>query len=235
MNPTVVDQSAYALQGSFHDVWYTVLMYVPSIIMAAILVIFGWILGVVLYRVIVRVVHALHIDSALRSAGVHEAAKDIGFNLDIARFLASLVMWFVILVFVVAALEVLGLTRVTVFIEQVVLLYIPQVIIASLILIFAAVVAELVKKIVTGSARVTGSHSANFTGSIAKWAIWIVAVLAALTQLGIAPGFEATLFTGMVIALSLAFGLAFGLGGRDAAARVIEHIRSEIAHDHHQE
>ena len=235
MNPSVLDQSAYALQGSFHDVWYIVLLSAQPIILAAIFVIFGWILGVVFYRVIVRVVHVLRIDSALRSAGVHDAAKDVGINLDIARFLASLVMWFTILVAVVAALEVVGLTRVTVFIEQVILLYIPQVIIASLILISAAVIAELVKKVVAGSARVTGSHSANLTGSIAKWAIWVVAVLAALTQLGIAPGFEETLFTGIVIALSLAFGLAFGLGGRDAAARIIEHIRSEIAHEHRQD
>lgn len=234
MNPNVIDQTGYALQGSFHDVWYTILMFVPQLIMAVILVIAGWVLGVLLYRLIVKVVHTLRIDSALRAAGVHEAVKEVGFNLDIARFLASLVMWFFILVSVVAALEVLGLTRVTLFLEQVVLLYIPQIVVASLILIFAAIIAEFVKKVISGSARVTGSHSANFTGTVAKWAIWIVAVLAALTQLGIAPGFEQTLFTGIVLGLSLAFGLAFGLGGRDAAARVIEHIRSEIAHEHHE-
>ena len=234
MNPLLVDPSS-AVQSSFGYMLYTVLQTIQSLIIAAILIIFGWILGVVLYRIIVRLIHILHIDQVLRRAGVHDTVKEFGFELDVAKFLATLVLWFVVLVFVVAALEVLGLTRVTLFIEQVVLLYIPQVIVASLIIIFAALIAEIVKKVITKTAHLAGAHSADFTGSIAKWAIWIVAVLAALTQLGIAPGFEQTLFTGMVLGLSLAFGLAFGLGGRDAAAGVIEHIRREISHDHHDE
>jgi hypothetical protein len=102
--------------------------------------------------------------------------------------------------------------------------------VAVLILVLAAVVAELVRGIVVSSIRATGAHSANLAGAIAKWAIWIFAVLAALSQLGIAVVFIQTLFTGLVIALSLAFGLAFGLGGKEAAARAIEHIRSEISH-----
>jgi hypothetical protein len=73
-------------------------------------------------------------------------------------------------------------------------------------------------------------HAGNLAGTVAKWAIWITAIMAALTQLGIATSLLQTLFAGVVIALSLAFGLAFGLGGRDAAARTIEKIRSDIAH-----
>ena len=139
--------------------------------------------------------------------------------------------WFVVVVFLVAALDVLGLQQVNTFLQGVVLLYIPKVIVAVLFLIIAAIVADVVRKIVIGSARAAGVSSANFAGTVAKWSIWIFAIIAALTQLGVAGGLIQTFFTGVVIAIALAFGLAFGLGGKEAAARSIEKIRSEISRD----
>jgi hypothetical protein len=226
----IVDQSVGAVQGAFNDLWFTVIQYLPPILGALILLILGWIFGIVLYRVVVEIVKVLRLDEALRAAGVHETAREAGFRLDIGRFLGTLVEWFIILWFLDAALEVLNLSRVTVFLEQVCLLYLPQVIVAALILVLGAIVADVLKNIVSGSARAAGSPSANFAGAIAKWAIWIFAILAALDQLGIASNFVETLFTGIVIAISIAFGLAFGLGGKEQAARILEHIRTEVSH-----
>lgn len=228
----LVSQSAGAVQGAAADLWYTVVVYLPAIIAAVIVFVIGWIVGVILYRIIVEIVKALKIDDALRAAGLGDAARKAGFTLDIGKFLGTLVEWFIILVFLVASLDILGLTRVTIFLQQVVLLYLPQVIVASLILILGAIVAEVVRGLVSGSARAAGAHSGNLAGTVAKWAIWVTAILAALNQLGIASDFVQTLFTGVVIALSLAFGLSFGLGGKEAAARTIERVRSEIANHH---
>jgi hypothetical protein len=99
-----------------------------------------------------------------------------------------------------------------------------------LILLVAVVIAEAMRKLVVGSAKAANIKSAGFLGAVTKWAIWIFAILAALLQLGIAVTFLQTLFTGVVVALSLAFGLSFGLGGQTAAARYIEHLRGEM-HD----
>ncbi len=228
----IVTQSADVVQTSFNALWFTVVQYLPAILAAVIVFIIGWIIGVILYRIVVEVVKVLRIDEALKAAGLNDAAKDAGFTLDIGKFLGSLVMWFIVLVFLVAALEILGLSRVTVFLQQVVLLYLPQVIVATLILILTAIVSEMVKGLVSGSARAVGAHGANLAGSVAKWAIWLFGIIAALTQLGIATAFLQTLFTGIVVALALAFGLAFGMGGKEAAANTIARIRSEIAHHH---
>lgn len=226
----IVSQSAGAIQGSFYDLWYTIAQYLPSILAAIIVFVIGWIIGVILYRVVVEVVRVLRLDDAVKAAGLNDAARGAGFSLDVGRFLGTLVMWFVILVFLVASLEILGLTRVTIFLQTVVLLYMPQVIVAALIIILGAIVAEVVKGLVSGSARAAGAHGANLAGTVAKWAIWITAILAALNQLGVATEFVQTIFTGVVVAASLAFGLAFGLGGKEAAARTIERVRSEISH-----
>jgi len=226
----IVSQSAGAVQGSFYDLWYTVAQYVPAILAALVVFLIGWIVGVILYRVVVEIVRVLRIDDALRAAGMNDAAKQAGFSLDVGKFLGTLVEWFVIIVFLVAALDILGLTRVTIFLQTVVLLYMPQVIVAALIIILGAIVAEVVRGIIAHSGKATGAHGANLAGTIAKYAIWVTAVMAALTQLGIATDMLQTLFTGVVVALSLAFGLAFGLGGKEAAARTIERVRSEIQH-----
>lgn len=228
----IVTQSAGAVQGSFYDLWYTVAQYLPAILAAIIVFVIGWIVGVILYRVVVEVVRVLRLDDAVKAAGLNDAAKGAGFNLDVGRFLGTLVMWFVILVFLVASLEILGLTRVTVFLQTVVLLYMPQVIVAALIIILTAIVAEVVRGLVSGSARAAGAHGANLAGTVAKYAIWVTGIMAALQQLGIATEMLQTLFTGVVIAISLAFGLSFGLGGKEAAARTIERVRSEISHNH---
>jgi hypothetical protein len=226
----IISQSANVLQQSFADLWYAVVQFLPVILAAVIIFVIGWIVGVVLYRVVDQVVKILRVDDALKAAGLNEMARDAGFNLNIGAFLGTLVQWFTVIVFLVAALDVLGLNQVTIFLQQVVLLYLPQVIVAVLILILAAIVAETVKSIVASSARAAGAKTGELAGSVAKWAIWIFAIMAILNQLGIATEFVQTLFTGLVVAISLAFGLAFGLGGKEAAARSIEKVRSEIGH-----
>ena len=92
----------------------------------------------------------------------------------------------------------------------------------------AGVIGDVMERVVVAAARTADVKSAHFAGSIAKWAIWIFAVLVALSQLGIAAAFSQTLFTGIVIAVSLALGLSFGLGGLASAARYLDKLQSEI-------
>lgn len=226
----ILTQSAGAVQGSFYEMWYTIAAFLPALLAAVIVFIIGWIVGIILYRVVVEVVRVLRVDEAMKSTGLSAAAHSAGFTLNVGKLLGTLIMWFTILVFLVASLEILGLDRVTLFLQTVVLLYLPNVFVAVLIIILGAIVAEVVHNIIRSSARAAGAHGANLAASVAKWAIWVTAVLAALNQLGVASSFVETLFTGIVVSASLAFGLAFGLGGKDAAARTIERVRSEISH-----
>ena len=114
------------------------------------------------------------------------------------------------------------------FLEGIVLGYLPQVIIAVLILVVAIVLSEVMRKFVVAAAKAAGIHKAGLLGSITKWSIWIFALLAALFQLNIAATFIQTLFTGIVVAFSVALGLAFGLGAKDTAREIVEDIRAEI-------
>lgn len=214
---------------SFQNLWAGVIAFVPNLLVAIIIFVVGWIVGAVVGGWVAQIVRAIKVDKALEAVEVDRLVERAGFRLDAGAFIGGLVKWFLIIVFLVAAVEVLGLTQVTIFLQEVVLGYLPNVIVAALILVVAAWLAEIIQRVVAGSARAAGAPSAGFLGGVARWAVWIFALLAALNQLGVAGAFAQTLFTGVVAALALALGLSFGLGGRDAAARYIEKLRSDIS------
>ena len=227
----LIETWADVLTRSFQELWTGIIAFIPNIIVALIIFILGWLIGAALGRVVAQVIRSLKVDAALKSTGLNDAVERAGFKLDIGAFIGALVKWFFIIVFLVASLDVLGLSQVNIFLQSVVLGYLPQVIVAALILLVGAIVADLACKGVAGAAKAAHVKSAGFAVSVAKWSIWIFALLAALDQLQVASAFVQTLFTGVIVAISLAFGLAFGLGGQEAAARAIEKMKSEMGHN----
>lgn len=216
------------LTRSFQDVWLEVATFIPNLIIAIAVFIIGWLVGSGLGRVVAQIIDSLRVDSALRGAGLEEILNRAGFSLNAGAFLGGLVKWFVVIVFLLGSLETLHLYEVTNFLKEDVLSYLPQVIAAVLILLVGAVVAQFTQTVVTGAAKAAGVEHANMLGSVARWSLWIFAIMAALSQLSILTVFVQTLFTGVVVAVSLALGLAFGLGGQEAAARFIEKLRKEM-------
>jgi len=222
-NPTNI------LAAAFGDLWTGVIGFIPELIVALVIFIIGWVVGALLGRVVDQIIKAVKLDTALRSAGFETVMSRAGFSLNSGRFIGGLVKWFILIVFLVAALDVLGLSEVNNFLRDVVLLYLPRVFVAVLIMLVAVVIADVSKNLVIGSAKAAHISNAPFLGTVTKWAIWIFAALAALFQLGIAAAFLQTLFTGVIVALALAFGLSFGLGGQQAAGEFIARFRRDIS------
>src|SRR3989344_1203999 len=219
---------ADVLSQSFQNLFYGSVAFIPNLVVAIVIFIVGWLIGVGLGRVVAQIVNALRIDQALKATGIEQVLSRAGFELSSGKFLGFLVKWFFIIVFLVASLDVLHLTIVNLFLRDVVLGYLPQVIVAILILLVAAVVAEAAERVVVGSAKAASLRAAGFIGKVTRYSIWIFALLAALAQLNVATAFVQTLFTGVVIAVSLAVGLAFGLGGQQSASRYLDKLQSEI-------
>lgn len=215
--------------SSFQNIWFGVISFLPNLLAAIIIFLVGWLVGSVLGKWIAQVVRSLKIDNALREVGTDDALSKAGIRLNIGAFIGGLVKWFVIIVFLVASAEVLGLQQITGFLRTIVLAYLPNVIVAALVLVIAALIAEALQKIVSGSAMAAGVPSARFLGGLTKWAIWIFAILVALSQMGIGAEIINILVIGVVSMLALAGGLAFGLGSRDVAARYMEKMSREVA------
>src|SRR3989344_3203224 len=213
--------------ASLQNLWNIFISFLPNLIVALIVFIVGWIIAAALGRVVAQVIRALRIDMLLERLGFRGPVERAGLRLDVGHFLGQLVKWFLILVFLMASPDILGLTQVTEFL-QIVISYIPSVIVAALILMVAVVFAEFVQRLVRASVDAAGMMSAGFLGSVAKWAILIFGLFAALDQLGVARNFMTVVLQGLIAMLAIAGGLAFGLGGQNAARGFIDRIRDEM-------
>lgn len=212
--------------ASLQQVWSSIANFLPLLVGALIVFLIGWIVAVALGKVVEQIVRALRVDRLLMQLELEKPIARAGWKLNSGAFIGGLVRWFLIIVFLLAAVNILGLTQVSGFLRDVVL-YIPNVIVAAIILVIAALVAGAVEHVVRGSVEAAGYKGA-FAGVVARWAIWIFAFIAALFQLGIATALLQTLVTGFVAVLVLSFGLAFGLGGRDAAASFLDRMKSDL-------
>lgn len=216
---------------SLQNLWLGFINFVPNLIVAIIIFIVGWVVGSVVGKVVAQAITALKIDALFASAGADEVMRKAGVKLNVGGFIGTIVKWFIIIVFLMTSLEIIHLTQVNDFLREVVLTYLPQVVIAALILVVATVVADTMGKVVASTAKAANVHSAHFLSTVTRYAIWIFAFIIALAELGIAPAFMQILFTGLIAMLAIAGGLAFGLGGKEAASRTIEKISMDM-HGH---
>lgn len=211
---------------SLQEVWGSVANFLPLLFGSLLIFIIGWIIAVTFGQLVTQIVRSLHVDRFLMKLEVQKMLEKAGWKLDSGAFVGGLVRWFLIVVFLMAASNILGLTQVSDFLRDV-LLYLPNVIVSALILIIAAVVADAMERVLRGSVQAMGSKGA-VAGATARWAIWIFAIMAVLIQLGIAVQLVQTLVTGLVAAIAIALGISFGLGGRDAAADIIQKARQDL-------
>ncbi|MFN3188125.1 MAG: mechanosensitive ion channel family protein [Candidatus Paceibacteria bacterium] len=220
MNPNLIsslEQTVAFMSGQ-------VMVSLPMIVTALVVIIVGWILGNLAKSFIVTVFNRLQINRLLDGAGVDKITDRAGYKLDAGYFVGVLVKWFILIVAFVVALDILRLQQVSFFLQDVVLNYLPKVIVAVLILFGALIIAKVASEAVGAALRASGVAKAMFLQKVAYYAIIFFAVLAALNQLQIAQELVQMLFAGIVFGSALAFGLAFGLGGKDAAARYIEAV-----------
>lgn len=214
---------------SLQSLWINFLSFVPSLIGAILVLIFGLIISVMLGKFAKKLVKLTRLDSMSEKVGLKQELSNFGIKASFASIIAWVVKWFFYIATFIAVVDILNIRQLTVFLEKLVM-YLPNVIVAIIILAVGLVVAKVLKKVsVQALQTMSISHKiANFLGSLAKWAVFIFAFMAALVQLGIATNLIQILFTALVFMLALAGGLAFGLGGKVHAGKVLDWIEKEL-------
>jgi hypothetical protein len=201
--------------------------FLPNFLVAVIILVVGWILAVAIGKLIKSLLVSARVDELGDKAGLVQVSERVGMKLSVAGTIAWLVKWFLLIAFFLAAADILGLDQVSNFLRDV-LAYIPRVVTAAAILLAGLLIGRFLAKLVRGSVSAAGLASADLLAAVTQWAIGVFTVLAVLHQLGIADELATVLFTGFVYMLALAGGLAFGLGGKEHAARVLDKIERDI-------
>jgi small-conductance mechanosensitive channel len=213
---------------SFQVLWGGFIGFLPKLLGAIIIFLIGWIIAIGLEKLVDQILKVLRIDSLLEKMGAGRSLEKAGFKINTGQWLGTLVKWFIMIVFLMAATDILGLDKVTTFLTTI-LYYIPNVIVAVLIILVAVWAAHVLHKIILVSASATNIKAVNLSASLTKWSILLFGFLAALVQLDVAPGLIQTLATGFVAMLAIAGGVAFGLGGKEIAAEVLARLKRGIS------
>ena len=217
--PTVTNWGE-ALLVSITGALVALLSFIPAIIGAVIILIVGWVLSGILARLVETLLNKVGFEHAAERTGITGVISRSGAGtMRASHVIAELVKWFIRLIFLEIAAQALHLTAVTTLLNSIVL-FIPNLVVAMIIVLVGVLAAQFIGRLVRGGLSQANFSNANLFGTIAEYGIIGLAVVTALNQIGIATMIVTILFAGIVGALALAAGLAFGLGGRETAAEI---------------
>jgi len=209
---------------SVRDSLSTSVGFIPRVIAALVVVLIGVLVAWAVKTLIVKALAFIKVKKYTDSVGLDKVFPT---NAGFASLLGDLAQWTIIIVFLIPAFEILNLNAVNTVLVGI-LNYIPNVVIAVVIMLVGIVIADLADRVVRSAAVTIGTKASDILGTIAKWAVILFAVFAALIQLGIAQDMLLSLWQGFIYFFVLAGAIAFGLGGKDAAADLISGLRKQL-------
>lgn len=218
------------LRASLAGALNALLLAIPRLIGFALVLVIGWVVSSLLARGVTALLHAIRFNDLARRSGFAEFVQRMGVRQDASSVLAGVVKWFIRLIALVVAFDLLGLPAVSVVLQQL-LLWLPNLVVALVVVVIGGLAAKALSRLVRGTAADAGLSNPDVLAAVTRVAVWSFTLLVAVSQLGIATDVIDTLVVGVVGALALATGLAFGLGGRDKAAGILDRLgtRAEAA------
>lgn len=223
----VQDWTTITLEA-LQSAWQGFLIFLPRLIGAIVVLAIGWFIAEGVGRLISEILKRLKLDRVVEKTNWKEALEKADLKVSLSEFLGEICKWILVIVFLMASVEILGLVQFADFLRRI-LLWLPNLIVTAAIFIVAVVVAEILEKIIKASAKRMEISYAGLLGTLVKGAIYVFTGLAILSQLGVTPVIINALVFGLVATLSLALGLSFGLGGKEAAAKLLEDLKKKVS------
>ncbi|MDP2961938.1 MAG: hypothetical protein Q8N54_04210 [Sulfurimicrobium sp.] len=207
--------------SSFNAIIGQLAVFLPKLLAALVMLFFGWLIAKVVRTGVKRLLALAHFDSLAQKTGVEEFLQHGDMQITFSGIISVVSYWLVLLIVLVTVSSSLGLTAVADLFHRVAL-FLPNIIVAVLIIIFGTLLARFINRMVFAWLRNLGVEGALTISTIAEYGVQIFSVFVALEQLAIGTQLLTTAFAILFGSTCLALALAFGLGGRDWAARVID-------------
>jgi hypothetical protein len=201
-----------------------ILAYLPVLLGALVILIVGWIVAKAIRRLVDWLLKVARFDVLADKAGISEILRKGDLKISAGEVISKLVYWLIMIMVLVMTVDALGLPKTSDVLTSL-FDYIPRVIAALLVLVVAMFLASFVSGIVRTAAGNARMPRPEIFAGISRWAIIIFAATIAMVELGIAPLLVTTTFNIILGGVVLALALAFGLGGKDAAAKYLEELK----------
>lgn len=216
-----------AISDAFANSWSEIVGFLPRIVGAILVFLIGLVVAWFIKWILIQFFNLVKIQKLSDEIKLTDVLKKMRAHTQISEIIGMFVYWIVVIIFLLPVFQILGLGEINVVLFQV-LGYIPNVVVAGFMIFVGVLVADLISNLIKAAAVSLGSSTSEFLASVARYAIIIFVSLAALSQLGVATYFLQTLFTAFLAFLAIAGGLAFGLGGKDAAKDLIERLKQDF-------
>ena len=203
-----------------------IMEYLPVLLGALLILIIGWIVAKITRSIVNGVLKVVRFDVLVDKAGISEVLRKGDLKTTARQVISGLVYWLVMIMVLVMASNALGLPKASEILSSL-FAYIPKVIAALLVLVIAMFLANFVSGIVQTVAGNAKLPKPQLLAGISRWAIIIFALTISLTQLDIAPLLVTATFNIILGGIVLALALAFGLGGKDAAAKYLDELKQK--------
>ena len=212
---------------ALQNLWQGFVALIPALVGAIIVFVIGWFISVAAGKLIAEILKRIRFNQIFEKGNWDEALAKANIKVDASAFIGAIVKWVLAIVFLMAAVEVLGLKEFASLLKEV-LGYLPNVVVSAFIFVVAVLLADILEKVVRASVESIKAGYGHIVGLIIKWSIWIFAISIILVQLGVGAVLVQTLFTGLVAVIVISAGLAFGLGGKEIAADVLKDLYRKL-------
>jgi len=212
---------------SLQDLLQGFINFFPKMAGALLILVIGWFISIWIGKFIAEILKKIKVDRIFENAKWEEALKGAELKIKVSDFIGGIVKWVLAIVFLSITVEILELDAFAKFLQAIVA-WLPNLIVATAIFVVAVIVADFAEKFIKAVVNKMGVSCANVLGIIVRWAVWIFAILAILSQLGVAREIIQILVSGFVALIVISAGIAFGLGGKDIAKETLEELKTKL-------
>ena len=205
---------------SLNQFWQQVATFFPKLLAVIVILFCGWLVAKVARLAIKRILKLVRFDQYAGTSGLEAFLKNDNFDVSLSGIISQVVYWLVILLFVITGANALGMTEVAVMLNQLAN-YLPKIIVAIVVMIFGTLLSRFINRLVFAWLHGIKCEGALAISTSAEYLVQIFALFVALEQLDIGTQLITALFVIMFGAIFLALAIAFGLGGKEWAAKII--------------
>lgn len=202
--------------------------WLPRLAAALVWLFLGWVIAWLVQFILAGLLRRIGLDKLLERAGAAQFLKNAGFDPSVSKLIARLIYWLVLLIFILAATESLGLSRVVETLGGLVR-YLPNVLAAVLILLFGGLLARVVGDAVGGLTTQAGVGTGPLLGQLVRYALLAFVAILALEQLQVQTTLLIAAAIAIIAATALTLALSFGLGNRELARNILAGFHAKDA------